>query len=47
MLTEWQVTAAHLAAHVRPEQLDLSLVCDVDEAEVEFANQVVDALQPF
>lgn len=47
MLTEWQVTAAHLAAHVRPGQLDLSLVCDVDEAAVEFANQVVDALQPF
>lgn len=47
MLTEWQATAAYLAAHATPGQLELSLVCDVDVAEPELANQVVDTLQAF
>jgi hypothetical protein len=36
-----------LAAHATYGQLELSLVCDVDEAETEFASQVLDALRPF
>jgi hypothetical protein len=47
MLTEWKATAAHLAAHATPGQLELSLVCDVDDGEADFASQVVDALRLF
>jgi hypothetical protein len=47
LLTEWQATAAHLAAHLTPGQLELSLVCDVDKGELDVAEQVVDALRLF
>ncbi|KAK4154678.1 hypothetical protein C8A00DRAFT_32498 [Chaetomidium leptoderma] len=47
MLTEWHTTAAHLASHLNPGQLELSFVCDVHDQDVELAKSVVNALRPF
>jgi hypothetical protein len=47
LLIQWQDVSAHLAAHVTPGQLELSLVCDIHPGEVDVAKQVVDGLGLF
>ena len=47
MLAEWHTTAAYLACHASPGNLELSFVCDVHEEDLEAANQAVDALNLF
>ena len=47
-LAEWQEVAAHLARFVRPDQLELTLVCDLDPADpeaIDAANLLVDSLR--
>jgi hypothetical protein len=41
MLAEWQTTVIHLAPHLTPRRLELSLVCDVHPEEAEAARLVV------
>lgn len=45
LLSEWEVTANHLSRSIRPNSLDLTLVCDV--ADVETAQRVVAPLSGF
>ncbi|KAH6650313.1 hypothetical protein F5144DRAFT_588819 [Chaetomium tenue] len=44
LFAEWHATAAYLAAHIIPGQLELTLVCDVHYAGVETAKVVLDSL---
>lgn len=44
VLAEWNETAAYLAAHITPGQLELNLVCDVHHANLDTAKLVLDSL---
>ena len=44
MLAEWDITVAHIAPHIIPRTLQLSLVCDVHHDDVESAKLVLAAL---
>ncbi|KAK4247869.1 hypothetical protein C7999DRAFT_31680 [Corynascus novoguineensis] len=45
VLAEWYATAAYLAAHITPGQLELTLVCDVHHTRgAETAEAVLDSL---
>ena len=45
LLEEWRTTAAYLASHVVPGQLELTLVCDVHHGDPETAKRVLDGLR--
>lgn len=45
LLEEWRTTAAYLASHVVPGQLELTLVCDVHHDDPETAKRVLDGLR--
>ncbi|KAK3900208.1 hypothetical protein C8A05DRAFT_17459 [Staphylotrichum tortipilum] len=43
--SEWSATAAHLAAHIVPGQLELSLVYDIAHGDLEAAQLILDSLR--
>lgn len=45
LFEEWHTTAAYLALHIVPNQLELSLVCDVQHDDPEAARLVLDGLR--
>ena len=47
LLDDWLRTAEYLSSRIRPRALELSLVCDLDQRETDFARKVVSALSSF
>ena len=47
MLDDWLWTAEYLSSRISPRALELSLVCDLDQREIDFARKVVTPLSSF